>query len=313
MEKIKGNFLSQGNKDFPLDCETLDGLQRLVSFAELLGNIGGDKVILEGCKAEAGGKVSDGYVFVRTQAQPGGEVLRMCGGDVTMGVHVETRAVSVRAGGREYAQAYSVRELKPGVGSEMWGWEEFSKVPSVRELSVVLRELGATVEKIKPKSEPVGLVMLWGGKTAPAGWLVCDGRDYAAAEYAELHKVVGEMYNEGANANGGKWTSPGEGRFRVPDLRSRFVVGVNEEDEEYGEPGASGGSKEVTLTVEEMPRHQHEYTVRGATWAGARNGSGAGNGVEGTEKGWRSEWSGGGEAHENRPPYYAMVYIIKAK
>lgn len=313
MEKTKGNFTTQGNKDFPLDCETLEGLQRLTSFAELIGNIGGDKVILWGCEEQDGGKAGAGYVWVRTEEQPGGEVLRFVGGDVTMGVHVEVRAVGVRANGREYAQAYRVRELAPGVGNEMWGWGEFARVLSVRELGATVAGLRESMEGIKPKSEPVGLVMLWGGMTAPAGWLVCDGRDYAVAEWEELYGVVGTLYNEGANANGGRWTSPGAGRFRVPDLRSRFVVGMNGEDEEYGAPGASGGLKEVALTVEEMPRHQHRYTVRGTTWAGAKNGSGAGNGVEGTEGGWNSEWCGGGEAHENRPPYYAMTYIIKAK
>lgn len=151
-----------------------------------------------------------------------------------------------------------------------------------------------------------------GGKAAPAGWLVCDGRDYAAAEYAELHGVVGEMYNEGANASGGKWSDPGAGRFRVPDLRGRFVVGLNSEDEDYNEPGASGGSKRVALSVEELPEHSHRHDARGASSAGARNGSGAGNGVEGLEK-WVTEATGGGASHENRPPYYAMVYIIKAK
>ncbi len=46
MDKITGNYLTQANKDFPLDCETLDYLQRLVDMAVLAGNIAGDRVVL---------------------------------------------------------------------------------------------------------------------------------------------------------------------------------------------------------------------------------------------------------------------------
>jgi len=42
MDKITGNYLTQANKDFPLDCETLDYLQRLVDMAVLAGKIPGD-------------------------------------------------------------------------------------------------------------------------------------------------------------------------------------------------------------------------------------------------------------------------------
>ena len=35
MDKITGNFLSQANKDFPLDCETLEYLQNLAARRQL--------------------------------------------------------------------------------------------------------------------------------------------------------------------------------------------------------------------------------------------------------------------------------------
>lgn len=50
-----GNFLTQPNKDFPLDCETLEMLQANAALVAALGNIAGDKVILSGCEASANG------------------------------------------------------------------------------------------------------------------------------------------------------------------------------------------------------------------------------------------------------------------
>lgn len=35
MEKILGNFLTQANRDFPLDCETLEYLQGLSALGAL--------------------------------------------------------------------------------------------------------------------------------------------------------------------------------------------------------------------------------------------------------------------------------------
>ena len=48
MEKILGNYLTQANRDFPLDCETLDYLQGLTALAGVIGNIAGDRVVLWG-------------------------------------------------------------------------------------------------------------------------------------------------------------------------------------------------------------------------------------------------------------------------
>ena len=77
--------------------------------AEILGNIGGQKLFLTECK-KSGNNYSAGYVFVKTTAYPGGEVLRWPGGTVTNNiVYVSTNDTSVTANGTTYSAAYSVR------------------------------------------------------------------------------------------------------------------------------------------------------------------------------------------------------------
>lgn len=89
--------------------------------------------------------------------------------------------------------------------------------------------------------------------------------------------------------------------------------------------GETGGQKEVTLTVEQMPEHTHAdsghthtYTQPGTTIAVAAPGEApvtAPNfipGVTGTGNA-DIQNTGGSEAHENRPPFMALRYCIRAR
>ena len=62
---------------------------------------------------------------------------------------------------------------------------------------------------------PVGLVSWFAATTAPAGWLVADGREISRTSYADLFAVVGTTYG----------TGNGTTTFNVPDLRGMFARG----------------------------------------------------------------------------------------
>lgn len=117
---------------------------------------------------------------------------------------------------------------------------------------------------------PPGIIAMWSGAIAdiPDGWVLCDG------------------------TNGS------------PDLRDRFVVGAGDE---YS-VGATGGEKKHTLTVSEMPSHQHSEG-RPLGYGGSTDFKGGSS-----ENPWgqaQTGATGGGQAHENRPPYYALTYIMR--
>lgn len=328
--EMTGNFLTQPNKDFPLDCETLEMLQSNAAFMAAIGNIAGDKVILSGCEASAGGSSrSAGLVFVRTRAYPEGEVLKWEGGDTTGGMYVKREDVSVTAMGIDYPKAYTRRTLAPGVGDENFDWDDFRKPKTPGELEALITDLETklTAAEARAKGEPVGVVKMWAGKTVPEGYALCDGAALRTSDYPELYAAIGTAFNNAVNYNGSDNTTQ-DGFFRLPDLRGRFVVGYSDVDIDYKRYGAAGGEKKHTLSAEEMPVHSHEfkdyYYAESATTAkGNYDNIETNSKIGGRDSDYDNtclqyykhgtEEAGGGECHENRPPYYTLAYIIKLK
>lgn len=156
---------------------------------------------------------------------------------------------------------------------------------------------------------PVGTILPYTGKLSdiPSGWYLCDG------------------------SNG------------TPDLRDRFLTGVGCS---YN-LGDTGGENFHALTIDEMPSHRHNAPSGYAGYFRTRSnafygkgpsrtlGWGTASGVfEVVESGLRSEGNadsnateaiigmnigkfifseGDNKPHENRPPYYAVYYIMRVK
>ncbi len=125
---------------------------------------------------------------------------------------------------------------------------------------------------------PVGAIIMWSGSASevPDGWALCNG-----------------------DTHSGKAT---------PNLCDRFVTGAGNG---YA-LDATGGEDRHQLSISEMPEHHHSYNYKseekgyalaehsdGGFWKNT-DGSNTGN-------------TGGNEAHENRPPYYALCYIMRVK
>ncbi len=147
-------------------------------------------------------------------------------------------------------------------------------------------------------SLPRGTIVMWTGDTLPGGWAWCDGQ------------------------NG------------TPDLRGRFVLGAGKGDGlTLRNRGALGGEETHLLAITEIPSHAHGVSDPGHfhTWSGSRQEAGT------DDKNNTSEFSkgdagtadtvtkntdnkasrisinaaGGGLAHENMPPFYALPFIMK--
>ncbi len=130
---------------------------------------------------------------------------------------------------------------------------------------------------------PVGCIILWSGSASaiPDGWALCDGQ-------------------------------PHNGRV-TPDLRNRFVVGAGGA---YN-VGDTGGEDKHTLTLAEMPSHNHSYSFTGADLKGSWDDD---NYFYNQSEQYKNKTNtkstnstGEGKPHENRPPYYALCYIMRVR
>lgn len=132
---------------------------------------------------------------------------------------------------------------------------------------------------------PKGSIILWNQSTIPSGWAECDGE---------------------------------QGR---PDFRGRFPIGVGSSVGNYSRIpffslGEKGGAETHTLTTDELPSHTHTGTTDPAGW-GAVDKCGSWGAYEYTlnsgthSHSFTTDATGGGQAHNNMPPYYVLKFIIK--
>lgn len=145
----------------------------------------------------------------------------------------------------------------------------------------------ATYDYIESVDIPPGYICAFAGMTVPSGWLECNGAVYDPDVYADLYTQLGTA--------------------TLPDLRGRTPFGYTGSGY-FPTVGYTAGADTVTLITANLPSHSHT-----GTWKYERKYSAdmVHEGY-GTEVATTSGSTGGGGAHENRPPYMVMKWIIRA-
>lgn len=150
---------------------------------------------------------------------------------------------------------------------------------------------------------PVGAIMPFGSDTIPENWLLCNGQAVSRTDYQDLFNTIGITYGSG----------DGFTTFNLPDLQGKIPVGKDENDTDFDTLGNTGGEKEHTLTIDEMPSHKHKIkyqTSIGGFFETVTAGSSRSNVGEST---LGINETGGNQPHNILQPYIVQNYIIKAK
>jgi len=99
-------------------------------------------------------------------------------------------------------------------------------------------------------SEPfVGEIRMFAGNFAPRGWAFCDGQLLAVTQNDALFSLLGTIYG-------------GDGRttFGLLDMRGRIPLHAGSGPGlSPRRLGAKAGAENVTLTVNQLPSHRHDW------------------------------------------------------
>lgn len=147
---------------------------------------------------------------------------------------------------------------------------------------------------------------MFAGNFAPAGWMFCEGQLLPISENETLFQLIGTTYG-----------GDGESTFALPDMRGRLPI-------HQGNGfilAETGGVEEVTLTVNQIPAHNHPFL---ATTNPGNASSPAGNAI--AEQASISAFiedvpsvsldaqaltpTGGSQPHTNMQPYLCVDFII---
>lgn len=262
----------------------------------------------------------------------------------------------------EYSNNYDSYTLMcvcgKGTNLDLVGEEPYTLVPYFSQFpmslnyntaihSALIKSLEVITALQKKLKGEIGEIHMYAGNTVPDGYLLCNGQAVMKSLYPELYNVIGDIYNNGISEDGSTYTTT-EGYFRVPDLRSRFVVGSSDTKTKYLLT-KTGGSETVTLSADQLPTHHHEVDMMFfAEHHGSISKQGKADGFYGlidgvltkghqgnvtgaSEEGYPglqgnvdvdndtlpyvtidSGDQGGNKSHDNIPPYYALMYIIRS-
>jgi microcystin-dependent protein len=165
-------------------------------------------------------------------------------------------------------------------------------------------------------SDPfVAEIRIFAGNFAPRGWAVCNGQLMPISQNTALFSLLGTTYG-------------GDGRttFALPNLQGSAPL---QEGQGAGLSqyflGQSGGEPSVTLINTELPAHTHGVQAtsnpgsvpdpNNTVWgiAGVARGTSmystsAGSGQQMSPQAFAI--SGGGQPHNNMPPYLTLTFII---
>lgn len=161
-----------------------------------------------------------------------------------------------------------------------------------------------------------GIILPYGGSSAPTGWLLCDGSTVSRTTYSGLFAIVGTTYGAG----------DGSTTFTLPDMRGRMPIGKKSTDTDFQTLGQTGGQKTVqahthTGTTSTDGSHQHTYVRGSYTNIRVYNAADADRTMINFEYGTATDPAGNhshsfttastGSGTTNMNPYLVINYIIK--
>ena len=159
-------------------------------------------------------------------------------------------------------------------------------------------------------------VMAFAFNFAPKSWAMCNGQTIAIQQNSALFALLGTTY-------GGNGTTT----FALPNLQSRVPLSFGNHIGETFALGEMSGVENVTLTINDIPGHNHIFVgasssgnsaqaVDGSVLATVAKGTGAGDPFYAAQASLQPlntqslSTTGGNQPHTNLQPYLALNWCI---
>lgn len=154
----------------------------------------------------------------------------------------------------------------------------------------------------------VGEIRMFGGNFAPLGWMFCAGQLLPISEYETLFNLIGTTYG-----------GDGQETFALPDLQGRIPVHMGNNFV----IGETYGVESVTLTIQQIPTHNHAMLCNGQT-SGGKSPNGSFLGRNASADAYTTDTStglvplyggaiapvGNSQPHDNMAPFLCVSFII---
>jgi microcystin-dependent protein len=154
----------------------------------------------------------------------------------------------------------------------------------------------------------VGEIRIFAGNFAPVNWAFCNGQLIAISQNDTLFNLIGTTYGgDGVNT------------FALPNLQSRVPIhmGTDRQGTSWVE-GQTSGTESVTLTVQQIPQHNHAVTANASGGSSIPTGNVYGGGAAMFATNTPSvpmspamiSNNNGSQPHTNLMPFLAVSFII---
>ena len=101
----------------------------------------------------------------------------------------------------------------------------------------------------------IGSIIMFGGNFAPRGWALCNGQILSISQNTALFSILGTTYG-----------GDGVQTFALPNLQSRMPMHAgNGPGLSPRTLGQTGGAETTTLTINNLPAHNHLINVKSDT------------------------------------------------